>query len=187
MKYYKNGQGSGSLTPLWPMMRGYGLDPTEVENQQHPTAGAGGEYESSWDSSVQWTDPADEPTMAEMVESIQHGTETMDQQLDVLTQMLDDTQVPPEMKEEPEEALPHPYEEGTSEGVPESTSGGVPGTTSQPTSGEYVGGTEVGPEASGQETYTEATAEKSRWPLYVGLGAGVLGLGAIVAVVVANK
>jgi hypothetical protein len=41
--------------------------------------------------------------------------------------------------------------------------------------GEYVGGTELGPEAG----YDAPGEEASRWPIYVGVGAGVVLLGLI--------
>jgi len=162
------------------MMRGYWLDPFGPESYV-PSAGPTGGYEPFVPTTVVFEDtapPTRAPTFATpFVEPPKTPTELA---------VTGGAPAPSEtvegalpVTEVPTETAPHPYEEeAPTEGekahpevpaTPVTTNGAVP-------AGEYVGGTELGPEAG----FEVGEEEKSRWPIYVGVGAGV-GLLALLA------
>jgi len=74
VKFYRNGHNSQVLTPTWPMMRGFGVDPATVE---HPTSGPGGGFTPDWNSDAVLPDPENQYTLEEMIGTIHQQTEIM--------------------------------------------------------------------------------------------------------------
>jgi len=197
VKIVMNGHNSQILTPSWPGMRGYGTDPVINHGApQSPQAGPDGTFRPDWGSrgataipkrptsrperglsaSVEAPGATEtsmgtsdaEPTPQEMLEAVAETMETMEEGIDQATAILQEAQ-----QELPEDAAgdqptvtatEHPYDVPNPE---------VQATASDVPSGEYVGGTEIGPEAGNGVTYPDTEEEKSRWPLYVGVGAGI--------------
>jgi hypothetical protein len=171
MKYLRNGQHSGPLTPVWPMMQGYGKTPVGYA----PSAGANGGYRP-WAPTMMVFE--DEPSVySTPPRSVSPPTEAPT--TPTTSVVTGGAPAPSETVEgappgaEVPEAAPetvHPYEETPppEKEHPEVPATPVPSNGAAP-NGEYVGGTELGPEAG----YAAPGEEASRWPIYVGVGAGV--------------